>query len=99
MPNRCCVPGCRGNYDSIEVEDIHDLISEVYLNDNEANVLVFIAGYVAHVVIKHLKCNFCKSRLCYDKNLEVEFSATKDTEYLVHIDRGGLKWPSQFTLG
>ena len=39
---------------------------------NDESVMMYIAGYVAHIVRKRLRCDLCVSRISHDKVLEAE---------------------------
>ena len=58
-------------------------------------VIIYIAGYVAHAV-KKLKCYMCVSRISFDKAHEAELP--KKCQYFKALDKGGLKWLTDFTL-
>ena len=67
------------------------------LQDEDVRVLVYIESYVAHTFKKELECSVCALKLSSDKKLDTEI--TEDTyHYLRVLDRGGLKWPSEFTV-
>ena len=61
------------------------------------SVLIYVSGYVAHAVRKKTCCKYCSLRLCSDKDLTVEVPQ-QSHEYLIMLDRGGLKWPTNFVL-
>ena len=67
------------------------------LSESDSNVLIFVSGYVAHIVKKKVLCRTCVCRLSLDSHLDSEF-LENTSEYLKLVDRGGLKWPSPFTL-
>ena len=74
-----------------------DDIMHLDVSNNDISILVYISGYVAFSVGKRLKCINCSCRLTTEQDLDVEIDPNS-TQYLMLINRGGLKWPSQFTL-
>src|SRR6218665_4184457 len=68
------------------------------IDDRDLTCIVFIAGYVARKVCKLFGCKLCQYELCTDRELLCEFGENLDEKFL-YIDilnRGGLKWPTQF---
>ena len=59
------------------------------------NVLIYIAGYVARSVSKRVHCQYCACHLCLENDLNVELQSS---EYFNLLDRGGLKWPTNFVM-
>jgi hypothetical protein len=68
------------------------------ISQDEAEVLVYIAGYIAHRTNMTLKCIQCKSLISHNRKLEVDSCNRPDLVYLKHLDRGGLKWPKKFLV-
>ena len=66
------------------------------IDDSDLSILLFIGGYIAHSLGKQLKCQYCTNYLAQDKELLVENASAGN--YLNLIDRGGLKWPTDFLL-
>lgn len=91
------------------ISDCHDSIinelkcslvacDDIEITPSESQSLVFIAGYVGHKLIANkVLCDLCKNELVYDRTLQYEFGSN-DYNYLFEIDRGGLKWPTDFLL-
>lgn len=54
-------------------------------------VIVYLAGYCAHIVHKKIKCNLCREKVSSDRQLlsEDDFNLIKVT------DRGGLLYPTE----
>ena len=75
---------------------VEKYVKEQSLSKQDESVMMYIAGYVAHVVRKRLKCDLCVSRISLDKVMEAEIP--EECQYLHSLDRGGLKWPTDFTL-
>ena len=69
----------------------------VELTDGETQSLVFIAGYVGFEVVRALSCALCQGELVCDKILQYDLSSV-DFTYLSDLDRGGLRWPTDFLL-
>ena len=65
------------------------------LIDRDVRVLVYIDSYVAHTVKKRLKCSVCASKLSFDQIFDAKMT---ENTYLRVLDRGGLKWPSEFKM-
>jgi hypothetical protein len=76
---------------------ILDDMIDVEISEHNLPVLIYIAGYVANSVGRKLKCPSCICRLSKNSDLHCDFSP-EIFDYLKSIDRGGLKWPSDFTL-
>lgn len=70
----------------------------VGLTESEEQSLVFIAGYVGHKLVPgKISCRFCCLELLTDHDMELDIAADK-CSYLLDLDRGGLKWPTEFLL-
>jgi hypothetical protein len=77
--------------------DALSLCDDVAISDAEAAALVFVAGYVGFKVQRKISCDMCKAELLCDKTLHYDISKA-DFAYLAEIDRGGLRWPTDFLL-
>ena len=77
-------------------KEVEDYLKEKSLTKDDENVMVYIAGYVAHNIKKKLKCQVCISRVSLDEKLEADVA--DNYQYLKFLDRGGLKWSTDFTL-
>ena len=68
------------------------------VEDRDLASLVFIAGYVAHKLLKKMPCQLCQLEFCTDKELLCEFGdgLVESFRYIGILNRGGLKWPTQF---
>ena len=86
MPSRCWVP------DGTD----HNVIRKD-LQDRDVRELVYIESYVAHIFKKEPKCSVCASKLSSDKKLDTEIIEDR-YHYLWVLDRGALKWLSEFTV-
>lgn len=95
----------------LEPEDFHgetvipDILYETFssyddakINSNQISVFIYIAGYVGRQICKHLNCEQCHKFLILDKDLEYESTDAKIKEYFSFINRGGLKWPTEFVI-
>ena len=78
---------------NFDFPDIFENLNSSNIDSNDANVLVYIAGYVAHAVNKKVKCQYCSFYLHQDRDLNFEISESS-SEYLNLLDRGGLKMPT-----
>mgnify|MGYP000566096629 CR=1 FL=1 len=67
------------------------------INSNEASILIHVSGYIARSLSRKLKCDQCSLQLCTSKELFLE-DPSKACEYVNLLDRGGLKWPTEFVL-
>ena len=76
---------------------LFEQVSESEIGDHDASVLMYISGYVAFSVGKRLQCSFRMCRLSRASELDWEMSEDV-SEYLTVVDRGGLKWPTDFTV-
>jgi hypothetical protein len=75
-----------------------DKVETVGLTESEEQSLVFIAGYVIHKLVPDkLSCCFCRLEFMTDHNMELDV-ATDMCSYLLDLDRGGLKWLTEFRL-
>ena len=72
-----------------------DDIDHGKLSTNDMNVLIYITGYVACSVSKSVHCQYCACHLCLENDLNVELQSS---EYFNLLDRGGLKWPTNFVM-
>jgi hypothetical protein len=79
-------------------EDALIIAEDEAISQDEAEVLVYIAGYIAHRTNMTLKCIQCKSLISHNRKLEVDSCNRPDLVYLKHLDRGGLKWPKKFLV-
>jgi hypothetical protein len=70
---------------------------DIELTVSETQSLVFIAGYVGYKVARKLSCDLCRGELVCDKTLQYDLSSV-DFTYLSDLDRGGLRWPTDFLL-
>lgn len=66
------------------------------IDEHDTSILTFISGYVSYTVTNKLKCKMCNNRLCSDKKLLIEDNNIPT--YILNLDRGGLKIPSDYTL-
>jgi hypothetical protein len=84
-------------YISSYITQYKNLCNDIDTNlDENKDTLIYIAGYVAYTVNKKLNCTLCKSRTNINKN--VDFDENNLSEYVKCLDRGGLKYPSDFVL-
>lgn len=70
----------------------------VEVSESNMMSLIYIAGYVARGVERGINCDKCRSLLSYDRPLECDNQCAETTVYLKILDRGGLKWPTDFVL-
>jgi hypothetical protein len=73
------------------------LCDDVAISDAETAALVFLAGYDGFKVQRKISCDMCKAELLCDNTLHYDISKT-NFAYLAEIDRGGLRWPTDFLL-
>jgi hypothetical protein len=73
------------------------LCDDIELTVSESQALVFIAGYVGYKVVRKLTCDLCRGELVSEKTLQFDLSSA-DFSYLFELDRGGLRWPTDFLL-
>ena len=83
---------------------------DLYLSTTEVNFQLelntpllqsfsFIAGYAVHVYYKHSsRLNTCLSLLTEDKEMEIEIPPDSKYKLIQIIDRGSLKWPSNYVI-
>ena len=89
----------------VEADDnVNSLLScclecdDVEISETESQSLVFIAGYVGHKLTStKVPCEMCRNELVCDRSLQMDFS-TNAYAYLSELDRGGLKFPTDFLL-
>ena len=83
---------------SLDIFDgIHDDVTDQELSHTDEKVLIYIAGYVGHTMQKKCTCSLCIAKLCSKNVLDVEISE-ENCQYTQQLNRGGLKWPTEFTL-
>ena len=86
------------------IVEIADEEAEIFFNHAEKVevppevycALMYMSGYVAKKAIEQISCDDCIDKLIIDKDLSSEFEL--DTEYIQNLDRGGLKYPSEFSI-
>lgn len=54
-------------------------------------VIIYLAGYCAHVVLKNIQCNICKEKLVQNREMIVE----NNFDLIKTCDRGGLYYPAE----
>ena len=76
-----------------EIYDIGD-----YINEDESNIICYVAGYIAHVwKRKTNSCESCIALLMETDNMpliQFDIDVPKSTEFVSLMSRGGLKVPS-----
>lgn len=86
---------CSGN--SLDMfSGIHDDVTDLELSHTDLKVLIYISGYVAHTIQKRNNCSQCVAKISSKNILDVEIE--ENSQYTKHLNRGGLKWPTDFTL-
>lgn len=78
-----------------EIDEILSLASTMVLSTADINVIIYIAGLIADKISSRLNCSTCRKLLVFD-NAEMLVEFSEETEYLQNLDRGGLKYPSDF---
>ena len=58
--------------------------------------IVFISGYAVFSYLETTNCNNCVLKLTENKDIEI--SETTKYDLVRYIDRGALKWPSDFVI-
>ena len=79
-----------GLFDDIDIETHIDSM------ENIVSSLVYIGGYICFKLEQSLKCAMCISLFRREKNLILE--ASKEFELIHYLDRGKLKYPSDYLL-
>lgn len=77
--------------------DIIQLVDEDDIAEEQQDVLIYIAGYVAKTAARYVKCSNCRAILMQDRSLETSFEA-EGYNYMKIIDRGGLKIPTKIVI-
>lgn len=90
-----------GRYESEHVlfDDLDVNITDVSVSDNDTLGLVYIGGYVAHSVLKgpNKSCSRCNE--CFTlTNVDSTYVPKADNFYFNIINRGSLKYPSDYVL-
>lgn len=83
---------------SVFFENTDEIIAKslsLSLDQNTTEVIVFIAGYVGYKVSSKFKCLKCKDMLLTSSEMMCE---VPDLDYIKNLNRGGLKYPSQFSV-
>ena len=72
------------------------------INSVTKNLAAFIGGFVANFICKNIKCTYCLNSLHHDTqsfDLDILDCPSNEIFELINIrNRGGLKYPSNFTL-
>ncbi|GBN26671.1 hypothetical protein AVEN_67963-1 [Araneus ventricosus] len=79
-----------------ELYEVFDTTTDVEISPEETPAFIYISGYVARKVSQKLNCDFCTSKFITTKGLEYEIDTA--CKYVSLLDRGGLKWPTKYTL-
>lgn len=74
-------------------EDCNALV----FSDAQLKALVVVTGYTVFKLLQELKCEDCKALMSTDKKMEV-YESNEYYSYLNDLDRGGLTWPSEFSV-
>ena len=77
--------------------EVYNSCSDIDISDDIMQVLIFLAGCVAHKVSFKLNCTVCISLLVRDRTLICECSK-KVYDYIKLTDRGALKWPQDLII-
>jgi hypothetical protein len=78
-------------------DQIMNIFQNVDINNDTLQTLIFIAGYVGYKVTRKNNCQECMDSFISNKKIIYDLPATKD-DYFCKLDRGGLKYPSEFSL-
>ena len=83
-----------------DLSTVLDESCDVEIEDRDLASLVFISGYIVYEIAKKLSCNFCMLELCSDEAMVFKDSDNVSDQfaYIEDMDRGGLKWPTQYTI-
>lgn len=88
------------DFNSLDLNSITDStfnvsvsLSDIESCKKSVPVLIYVAGYSAFAVLKHLKCNFCEKNLLRDKTIEHAYF-----DYFKNLDRGRLSCPNDSVL-
>ena len=68
------------------------------LNSRENSVLQFIAGYCAFKICRKISCTDCRNLLKMAEEFVYEFEPGAELSLLTRLNRGGLAYPSGFTI-
>lgn len=79
-----------------EVEELETLVKSEHVTENENMVLIYITGYIVHKIGNAITCIDCKKFLHHDREITVEYANNALLSYLKFIDRGGLKYPTDY---
>ncbi|GBM88223.1 hypothetical protein AVEN_206343-1 [Araneus ventricosus] len=79
-----------------ELYEVFDTTTDVEISPEEMPAFIYISGYVAKKVSQKLNCDLCTSKFITTKGLEYEIDTA--CKYVSLLDRGGLKWPTKYTL-
>jgi hypothetical protein len=74
-----------------------DLCHDMDVTEVDSKSIIFIAGYVGFKLVPNVHCDWCKHELINDETLQVDMSP-ESCEYLMDLDRGGLKWPTDLLV-
>lgn len=87
-----------GVLDLSKYEGIYDML--VNINEQEISSLIYICGYIAKKVCREkVSCDYCKNALVIpNKDLVLEKCVTENYIYLDTLNRGGLKYPTEFLV-
>ncbi|GBL99725.1 hypothetical protein AVEN_249759-1 [Araneus ventricosus] len=79
-----------------ELYEVFDTTTDVEISPEEMPAFIYISGYVAKKVSQKLICDLCTSKFITTKGLKYEIDTA--CKYVSLLDRGGLKWPTKYTL-
>lgn len=69
------------------------------LSENDIKVLIYIGGYIVQKSSRtKIQCIRCQHKLACDRELVIQTVPCDKYQYLQFIDRGGLKYPSEYLV-
>lgn len=83
--------------DSLEISRIINYAEGISVDPDMLPVLIYISGYIGRKVTQKLNCDECSQKLLTGKDICFDISP-EAVFYLKDLDRGGLKYPTEFLI-
>ena len=71
---------------------LFDVLDKQFKCDESS--LIYICGYVSSKYIEHISCDICLRLVMHDRTLELDEDCDLNFDYIEHLDRGVLKYPT-----
>ena len=95
------IEGVHFDIDFSHFDGVINMSCDQPVNSAENKALVFITGYLVFKCSSRVSCQLCLAELSSKTKMDLETVSSdyySDYFYLAALDRGGLKWPTDFLL-